>query len=87
MSEASGQDALAALRHDLANLLMTVRGYAELMLIRDGLDPQLRHYPQQIVTAVDRAAAMLDEMHKAREASGYLAPPRDVSGLGLPAAK
>ncbi len=60
MPEASGQDSLAAVRHDLANLLMTVRGYAELLLIREGLDPSLRRYPEQIVTAIDRASVILE---------------------------
>ena len=87
MSEAPGQDALAAMRHDLANILMTVRGYAELMLIRDGLDPKLRHYPEQIVTAVDRATAMLDEMRQARQARGLVAPPPNVGGLPFPVAE
>ncbi len=55
-------ESLNLVRHDLANLLMMVRGYAELMLIRDGLDPNLRRYPEQIVVAVDRASAKLEQL-------------------------
>jgi len=87
MSEAPGQDPLAALRHDLANLLMTVRGYAELLLVREGLDPGLRRYPEQILTAVDRASAMLDAMRQARETGGFITSRRSGSGLPWRAAK
>jgi len=87
MSEASGSDPLSTLRHDLANVLMTVRGYAELLLIREGLDPDLRYYPEQIVSAIDRAAAMLDEMRQARQAGGFLGAAPGPVTVALPATK
>jgi signal transduction histidine kinase len=93
MSEAPAPDPLSSLRHDLANILMTVRGYAELMLIRDGLDPAMRHYPEQIVTAIDRAAVMLDEMRQGREAvrqareAGRFLAPTTSNTIVLPAGK
>ena len=62
MQAAQDENDFSLLRHDLANLLMTVRGYAELMLLRQTLDPSLRRYPEQIVVAVDRAAAKLDQL-------------------------
>jgi len=87
MSEASDADSLSTLRHDLANLLMTVRGYAELMLLRGGLDPKLRRYPEQIVTSIDRATALLDEMRQAREASGFLAATPRSESISFPVPK
>jgi signal transduction histidine kinase len=62
MIEGHDDDSLMHLRHDLANLLTMVRGYAELMLIRESLDPALRRYPEQIVVAVDRATAKLEQL-------------------------
>ncbi len=62
MIEGHDDDSLMLLRHDLANLLTMVRGYAELMLIRESLDPALRRYPEQIVVAVDRATAKLEQL-------------------------
>jgi lipopolysaccharide biosynthesis protein len=32
------------------------------MLIRESLDPALRRYPEQIVVAVDRATAKLEQL-------------------------
>jgi signal transduction histidine kinase len=62
MMEVHEDDPLTLLRHDLANLLTMVRGYAELMLMRDTLDPGLRRYPEQIVLAADRATAKLEQL-------------------------
>jgi len=62
MLDAHEDDGLTLLRHDLANLLTMVRGYAELLLVRENLDPGLRRYPEQIVLAVDRATAKLEQL-------------------------
>jgi hypothetical protein len=43
------------LRHKIANVLTAVRGYAELMLFEEGLDPTMRRYSEQIILAVDQA--------------------------------
>jgi len=62
MSEMKTDHNLSFLRHDIANVLMVVRGYAELMLSRESLDPALRRYPEQIILAVDRAAQELAQL-------------------------
>jgi signal transduction histidine kinase len=65
MSETTADHNLSFFRHDIANVLMAVRGYAELMLLRESLDPTLRRYPEQIILAVDRVARELAELSSA----------------------
>jgi signal transduction histidine kinase len=75
MSELKTDHNLSFLRHDIANVLMVVRGYAELMLTRESLDPALRRYPEQIILAVDRAARDLAQLSSgAQEKSPFPAP-------------
>ena len=62
MSETIADQDLRFFRHEMANVLMTVRGYAELMLLRKDLNPELRHCPEQIIQAVDRATHTLEQL-------------------------
>ena len=81
MSEPFEDRNLTLLRHDLANILMTVRGYAELMLVRDNLDPALRRYPEQIILAIDRASRDLDQLRTfSQENRNFLSATQRASG-------
>ena len=52
-----------AIRHDLVNILTMIRGYAELTLMRESLDPVLGGYSRQIVIAVDRAFSAMEHLN------------------------
>ena len=75
MSETTADHSLKFLRHEIANVLMTVRGYAELMLLREGLDPAMRRYPEQIILAIDRATRELEQLYSITNKTSYLAAP------------
>ena len=63
MSEPIGDENLNSFHHEMANVLMVVRGYAELMLLRGRLDPDMRRYPEQLILAVDHATRKLESLH------------------------
>jgi hypothetical protein len=58
----AGQD-LNYFHHEMTNVLMVVRGYAELMLLRGRLDPDMRRYPEQLILVVDHATRKLENLH------------------------
>jgi signal transduction histidine kinase len=61
MSEGSEDRDFSSFRHEIANALLTVRGYAELMLLREDLAPDTRRYSEQIIMAVDRTTRKIDQ--------------------------
>jgi signal transduction histidine kinase len=63
MSEPIVDQDLNYFHHEMANVLMVVRGYAELMLLRGRLDPEMRRYPEQLILAVDHATRELERLH------------------------
>ena len=80
MSDTNADHNLSFLRHEIANILMTVRGYAELMLLREGLDPAIRRYPEQIIMAVDRATHELEQRYPVTNKTSYVAPSSSRAG-------
>jgi hypothetical protein len=74
MSDTIVERDLNFLRHEIANVLMTVRGYAELIVLRKGLDPNMRRYPEQIILAVDHAARRLEQLHPSAAKASLTTP-------------
>jgi signal transduction histidine kinase len=81
MSETNADHNLNFLRHEIGNILMTVRGYAELMLLREGLDPAMRRYPEQIILAIDRATRELEQICPLPKKNPYVTPASNRAGL------
>jgi signal transduction histidine kinase len=67
MSEIIRDHDLNFFSHEIANVLMTVRGYAELLVQREGLDPDVRRYPKQIISAIDQATHKLKQFTSMRK--------------------
>ena len=80
MSEVNADHSLSFLRHEIANVLMTVRGYAELMLLRGGLDPAMKRYPEQIIMAIDRATRELEQQCPVANKASYVTPANTRAG-------
>jgi len=62
MQKDQREQKINAIRHDLVNILTMIRGYAELTLMRESLDPVSGGYSRQIVIAVDRAFLSLEQL-------------------------
>lgn len=64
---------LAQVTHDLKTPLITMRGYAELMMARTPLDEQQRHYMHNILQEVHRQESMIEDLlHASQAAAGRL---------------
>ena len=87
MPETSMDRDLGLFRHEIANALMTVRGYAELMLMRESLDIQSRRYSEKILRAVDNANRALEQLYPTAGNTSLMPPapngPKSEKSTGL----